>query len=452
METKKTSLDKLVDVVEQINYDAIPAATVQKAKEVIADFIAVAFKGSANPMSKRLKEVTKAPFESNEEDTALWIGSTARMPDIDDGHRFAMAHPGVAINSTALVTAWKRGGISGKKLIEAVVRAYEVYCWEGRVINPSAYLKRGVDATSICGGAAAATAVADLLGFDRTQLSDAISLAASLAGGLNQSAIDGSAQKFTVAGWGAKTGIACARMAENALGGPCGVYEGRLGYVNAYSPDPNTELLNNPKLTWDINSAYMKRYACVRRIHATLDAVSDIVRKEGLKAADVKAVRVFGSEFLCAAVNYAPKDDAQTQTSVPYTVAVLLNDGRVEDELLQKHLHDEALLAYAKRITVALDAEIVAMAEKDKSLWGAAKVEVETVDGRVFKATQITPYGDPELPLPAGAVEEKFMAYVGEACGKEYAAKLWNTLSRLETLEDTRPYLQELFTKFAHCE
>ena len=56
------------------------------------------------------------------------------------------------------------------------------------------------------------------------------------------------------------------------------------------------------------------------------------------------------------------------------------------------------------------------------------------------------------LPLPAGAVEEKFMAYVGEACGKEYAAKLWNTLSRLETLEDTRPYLQELFTKFAHCE
>ena len=37
METKKTSLDKLVDVVEQISYDAIPAATVQKAKEVIAD-------------------------------------------------------------------------------------------------------------------------------------------------------------------------------------------------------------------------------------------------------------------------------------------------------------------------------------------------------------------------------------------------------------------------------
>ena len=89
------------------------------------------------------------------------------------------------------------------------------------------------------------------------------------------------------------------------------------------------------------------------------------------------------------------------------------------------------------------------MAEKDKSLWGAAKVEVETVDGRVFKATQITPYGDPELPLPAGAVEEKFMAYVGEACGEEYAGKLWKTLCALDTLDDTKPFLDELFAKFA---
>ena len=45
MERELTSLDKLVNVVEQISYDTIPAATVQKAKEVIADFIGVAFKG-----------------------------------------------------------------------------------------------------------------------------------------------------------------------------------------------------------------------------------------------------------------------------------------------------------------------------------------------------------------------------------------------------------------------
>ncbi len=448
MPTELTCLDKIVDIVEQITYYSIPPQTVQKAKECIADFIGVAFKGSLNTMSKKLKQAQHAPFDSNEEDTALWMGSTARMPDIDDGHRFAMAHPGVAINSAALVTAWRRGNISGRQLIEAVVRAYEVYCYEGRVINPSAYLKRGIDATSVCGAGAAAAAVGSLLEFDRTQLCDAVSLAASLAGGLNQSAIDGSAQKYIVAGWGAKTGISAANMAQNGLGGPCRVFEGRLGFVNAYAPDPDVEWLNNPKLIYDIESVYMKRYACVRRIHATLDAVSDIMKQESLTAADIAAVRVFGSQFLCDAVNYAPRDDAQAQTSVPYAVAVLIAEGSVEDELMLKHLDDAALLEYARKITVSRDPEIVAMAEKDKSLWGAAKVEIETADGRIFKTTQITPYGDPELPFPEGAVEEKFLRYVGEACGQEYARKLWDTLSGLENMDDVQGWLQEMFEKF----
>lgn len=448
MAPELTCLDKIVDIVDQITYDSIPAETVQKAKECIADFIGVAFKGSMNVMSKKLKQAQNAPFHSNEEDTALWMGSSARMPDIDDGHRFAMAHPGVAINSAALVTAWKRGKISGKQLIEAVVKAYEVYCYEGRVINPSAYLKRGIDATSVCGAAAAATAVGTLMDFDRTQICDAVSLAASLAGGLNQSAIDGSAQKYIVAGWGAKSGIAAAKMASNGLGGPCRVYEGRLGFVNAYAPDPDTEWLNNPKLIYDINNVYMKRYACVRRIHATLDAVSDIMKQENLTGSDIAAVRVYGSQFLCDAVNYDPKDDAQAQTSVPYTVAILIAEGSVEDELMLKHLGDAQLLEYAKRITVSKDPEIVEMAEKDKSLWGAAKVELETVSGQIIKTTQITPYGDPELPFPEGAVEEKFLRYVGEACGKEYADSLWATLNNLENIEDVQDFLQEMFTYF----
>ena len=444
-----TCLDKIIDIVGQINYDAIPPETVQKAKECIADFIAVAFKGSLNPMSKKLRQAEEAPFASNTEDTALWLGSTARMPDIDDGHRFAMAHPGVAINSAALVTAWKRGKISGKQLIEAVVRAYEVYCYEGRVINPSAYLKRGIDATSVCGAAASATAVGSLMEFDRTQLCDAVSLAASISGGLNQSAIDGSAQKYIVAGWGAKTGIAAANMAAHGLGGPCRVFEGRLGFVNAFAPDPDTQRLHSPALLWDINNVYMKRYACVRRIHATLDAVSDIIKQEHLAPGDIAAVRVYGSQFLCDAVNYQPKDDAQGQTSVPYAVAILIAEGGVEDELICSHLEDQELLDYAKRITVEKDPEIVAMAEKDKSLWGAAKVEIETTDGTVFRTTQITPYGDPELPFPAGAVEEKFLRYVGEACGPDYARSLWATLDRLETVDNVQGFLQEMFTRFA---
>ena len=46
-----------------------------------------------------------------------------------------------------------------------------IYCYQGRVINPSAYLKRGIDATSVCGAAAAAVTAGTMLGLDTAPVS-----------------------------------------------------------------------------------------------------------------------------------------------------------------------------------------------------------------------------------------------------------------------------------------
>ena len=98
-------------------------------------------------------------------------------------------------------------------------------------------------------------------------------------------------------------------------------------------------------------------------------------------------------------------------------------------------------------ITVHKDPEIIAMAEKDKSLWGAAKVEIKLKNGIVYKGRQVTPYGDPELPLPAGAVEEKFMKNTVEIVGEEYAKFLWHNLENLEEVADIQSLLYEMLNK-----
>lgn len=440
MNKEKTCLDKLVDVLKEISYDSMPEDVIKKTKECLADFTGIFINGTKKEESIQLRAALSDKIGNDPESIALWMGSTARMLDIDDGHRFAMAHPGVVVCSAAIAMALVVGEVNGAKLVEAIEKGYEVYCYQGRVINPSAYLERGVDATLICGAAAAATVAGTIMNLNYEQIADAISLAASIAGGLNQSAIDGSEQKYLVAGYGAKFGISAAYLAKYGMGGPCRVFEGKFGFCNAFSPDPDLNYLNNPKLVWDIRNVYIKMYACVRRIHATLDAISDIVEKEKINKDEIKNINVYGSDFLYNAGGYDPKDMAQAQTSVPYAVAILLKYGRVEDCLIHENIHNVEISELSKKIKVIKDAEIIALAEQDKSLWGAARVEVIMKDGATYESTQIVPYGDPEKPLLEKAVEEKFLKHVESVIGTEDASILWKDLSSLDSIEDASAF------------
>lgn len=429
-----TSIDKLMDVLEMIRFEEMPAEVIEKAKLCAADFSGVLCGSVNKKISKQLRRGLGEGMFSEPESLAMWLASSARTLDLDDGHRYAMAHPGVVINAAATAVMTEGGCTEqdGKALIEALVKGYETYCWQGRVINPGAYIKRGIDATCACGAAASAATASSLMGFTRRQMADAISLAASVAGGLNQSAIDGSAQKYLVAGFGAKIGIASTKMAACGLGGPARVFEGKLGFANAFTPTPNQELLENPQLCWDIRDVYFKIHACVRRIHATLDAVRGIVLRNGLTDKEIANVEVGGGPFLCDAAKYHPQDAAQAQTSVPYTVAILLHYGKVEEELVEKNISNGLITILSEKVSVVRDEEIVALGEEDKSLWGAARVTIRTNDGREFTEKKIIPDGDKESPFSIETLREKFLSHAEVSIEKDTAVALWDGFAKLE--------------------
>ena len=445
---EETSVSKLVNLFDDMSYEQIPPDILKLTKEYVADFIGIFCASTKKSMSRQLHEALKDKLGEKPvaEELAMWMASSARMLDMDDGHRFAMAHPGVVIQATAAAMAMNlnKEKVDGKKYLEAIIKGYEVYCWQGRVINPSAYLERGIDATSACGAAAAAVVAGTLMGFSKKQLVDAISLAAAVIGGLNQSAIDGSAQKYLVAGFGAKVGIAAAQIAAYGLGGPSHVYEGKLGFVNAFSAHPDRELLEEPKLRWDIQYAYMKIHACVRRIHATLDAVNKIMSDHQLRLEDVKTVQVFGGPFVYDAGTYDPKDSAQAQTSVPYAVANLLKFGVVRDDYMEENLQNPEIASLSRKVIVLLDSEIAEMAKKDKSLWGAAKVRITTNENKEYEVLKKIPDGDRESPFPPGTIEKKFLGHVQEIADAEYAKQLWNTLESLEQVTSPSDVLTEM--------
>ncbi len=445
-----TSLDKLLDVLERIRFADMPADVIEKAKLCAADFSGVLCGSVNKKISKQLRRGLGDGMFSEPERLAMWLASSARTLDLDDGHRYAMAHPGVVINAVAaaVITAGGYTAQDGKALIEALVKGYETYCWQGRIINPGAYIKRGIDATCACGAAASAATASSLMGFTRRQTADAISLAASVAGGLNQSAIDGSAQKYLVAGFGAKIGIASAKIAACGLGGPARVFEGKLRFANAFTPTPDMDLLENPRLCWDIRDVYFKIHACVRRIHATLDAVRSIVSRSGLTDEEITSVEVGGGQFLCDAAKYRPQDAAQAQTSVPYTVAILLHYGKVEEELVEENISNEFIARLSEKVTVVRDEEIAALGEKDKSLWGAARVTIRTNDGREFTEKKIIPDGDKESPFSLETLREKFISHAEASMESGEAISLWDGFLTLEQNPSPSELFALMFDKF----
>lgn len=431
-------LSRLVDVVFEIQYETVPQAIIQQAKLCLADFLGIFCSGSTREEAVNLYHALGgSDLQNNTENLALWLGSASRLLDLDDGHRFAMGHPGVVLNAVAVACGYQHRA-TGKRLLEALIRGYEVYCYQGRMINPSAYLKRGFDATCICGAAGAATVVGSLIGLERKQMKDAISLAASLCGGLNQYAIDGGSPKYLCAGWAAKLGIVSANLAKNGLEGPEFIFEGRLGYANGFSPEPNEFYLNNVHLNWEIGKVYLKKYSCVRRIHPTLDIVEKICKQERLNAKDIALVRVYGGQFLYDAAVYRPKDIVKAQTSVPYTTALLLHYGQVTAELVESSLDDSNVAELEGKIQVINDPAFAELSKKEPSLWGASRVEITTKDGRVFADGEKVAQGDPENPFSKEAICEKFCGLVSGALNgdKGKANDLWNLINEIETQND----------------
>ncbi len=434
-------LSNLASSLENIAHTAISPDTSSKAKDMLIDYLAVLLNGSNTNTSKNLSTtLCLGNTELNSEDLAFWLGTTARKIDLDDGHRYAMGHPGVVIHSAIISTALNANReISGSTIIQAIIRGYETYCKLGRTVNPHAYINRGFDATGICGASAAAAVSATIMNLNDAQLKNAISIATSLCGGLNQSAIDGSSQKYLVAGWASKLGLFSSKLASNGFSGPSGIFEGKAGYYNAFSENISTSPLSTTTTSWDILNVYTKKYACVRRIHPTLDALSKIIKDTNTLPKDISEVNVYGGDFLVAASNPTPSDITQAQTSVPFAVAIYLKCGEITEALLEQHLEDTAVLDLAERVKVIRDKELVELAKRDGSLWSAARVHVRTKDCKEYKAFVTYAQGERENPIASSETQLKFHKLTSPTLNEDQRNSLIKQIDNLEDTTDVRP-------------
>ncbi|MGE5541667.1 MAG: MmgE/PrpD family protein, partial [Bacillota bacterium] len=232
---------RLANLISTIRWDTMPRSAVERAKLAVLDYLGVLFAGMSMPLSREMLDNLGGPDAlARGEDFALWSGTVARIVDLDDGHRFAMGHPGVPVISGVLASAVE-STVTGPQFLEAVIRGYEVYGFLGRVVNPPAYRERGFDSTGICGAVAAAAGVASTRKPDAGEMGHAMAIAGSLCGGLTQYFEDGSSPKYLCSGWAAHLGIKAASFARHGFTGPDSIFGGKSGFCQAFSPKYDSE-------------------------------------------------------------------------------------------------------------------------------------------------------------------------------------------------------------------
>jgi len=453
----QTVIERFAGFSTALAFSDLPSEVVEAARFRILDVLGSALWGVHAGTAAAMRRVVE-PTGGSEQATV--IGRPTRLPTTQaaylnscaspallDTCRFSVTHPGIVTIPAALAVAEHRGA-SGRELITAVVAGYEVLIRLGRA---SRVADQGFVPTAVWGAFAAATASARLMRLDERTTCHALALAATMGAGLLEAyvAIDSARNQF---GRACQAGVLAASLAEEGVVGNLrilegGGMEGTRGFFQAYAKSGvPIDMLQGLGSDYGLLRVAPKVHDGCRYTNAAADAVLDLMRTHGLRADDVRSVRV---RTFALALNVSvrhPTTASEALFCLEYVVAVALLEGNVStDKFTLERLHAPLVRALMAKVEVALDEEI----EREYPDKLGLVLDVDTVDGRLLTSRMDFPRGEPENPLSPADCEDKFLRLASPLLGADGAADVVSVASRLDTLDDVAPLMALSRPRFA---
>lgn len=415
-----TIQEKFAQYVVDTNYHELPDDVNHQAKRCILDFLGVALGGSNLGLAPVMTSLIK-DMGGKEEATvcgdgmklpayqaALVNGVKGHPLDMDDGHRYANGHPGVAVIPAALAVA-EREQASGKDLMEAVVVGYELFIRIAKALNPS-HLGRGFHTTGTIGPFGAAAACSKLLGLNKTEVANAISIAGLEGSGLLEVSTSGQHMKPLHPGRAAQAGVLASLLSKEDVRGPDLIFEGEKGFCRAYTDLKDLEeikegLFNGLGQIFEIKNCYFKLYPACRHVHPSLDAVKEIVRQNTIDINDITKIRVRTySVANYIAGNKEAKTGLAAKFSIPVSLGLLLAYGKAgNDEYTEEGVNNPLVQKLSQKVDIEVDEEM------DAVFPGKRRARLEIVTGKEAFAHEVDiPRGEPENPVSDDELKDKF--------------------------------------------
>jgi 2-methylcitrate dehydratase PrpD len=417
----------------------IPPDVLHHAKRALVDWAAALYAGAKLAPATLLEnaladDLDRGPAtlalgrKATPRTAALINGTAAHTAEVDDIYRDAIYHPGAPTIAAALAAA-EETGANGESFLRAVIVGYEISCRIGAAMGRAHY--RYWHNTGTVGTFGATAAAASVYGLDATRFAHALASCTTFAAGLQQAYRMDSMSKPLHAGRAAEAGVTAAQMARAGVTGALDVIDGEAGIGRAMSDGPDwAKAVATLGRTFLITQMSFKNHTCCGHTFAPIDGALALKEELGIAARDIARVRVATYRPALEVAGYTdPQTPAEARFSLKYVVATALTHGSVRLAAFEPaRLSDPATRALMQRIDLAVDPEVDARFPGAR----AARVEIETADGRRGLHFQPTRKGDPDAPLSDRDLDEKCRELTVPVLGAGSAAAL---LERLWTME-----------------
>lgn len=454
----KTITQQYAQFIASLSYEDLPKQAVAATKTCLLDGLGNLIYGRYAEMGARaLKTCAAYPVQVGMElpvkipggdfcsstDAAFACAVMARCADLDDGHRFAMGHPGSVLVPAVLVYGQQLGS-NGQDILTALAAGYEVYTRLGAAINPSSYRERGFDSTGVTGAVACTAALGKLFHLSEMELTNALGLAPQFTGGLIEYQNDGSMAKVLCGAWAISTALRSIRLARCGFTGAAQALEGKKGFIQAFSNAPAPEkALASLGEEWKITEIYFKLHACMRGLHAAVDAMLDLRAREGLAPENTAEIQVHTTSFVARLSKPYPATEIAAQSSIEFALAVALTYGHIAGEnALKEAMGRPEIYRLAGKVKLILDDEVDAYVKEHPSHWGAVRLRVHTTDGHWCEQWNPLPRGEAERPFTWQQLCEKFARLASGTPYEPCCGALCAELEQFETVSS----VGDLFT------
>ena len=459
MTGQQTITGAVVDYIQGMTYERIPAGVRTELHRCLVDGLAVSLSGSRAACSRIIREyiqqtglrgpcgIVGSRMKTTPALAALANGVAAHADDYDDTQLAEtpdriyglLTHPTTPAIASTLAVA-QEVGASGKEFFTAFCTAVEVECKLSEGINPKHYAQ-GFHTTGTFGIFASVAAAAKLYKLTPQQTRFAFGIAASKSAGIR--ANFGTMTKPYHAGAAAENGIVAAKLAAlgyeadpNAFDGQWGYFQVTGGGVDAgriigHLGDPYT-------LSWP--GVSVKPYPCGSLNHPSMDTLLDLLTEHDIRPEQVEEIRLGAGYNILNPLRYTdPQNELEAKFSLQFCLGILALHRRAGiREFTDEVVRSPEARSMMARVKTYHNQEIEAKgSEKMRSL-----VEVRLKDGRSFSREAFTSRGQPDRPMSREDMAVKFTDCAAGTLSSRRAKSALETIYRVEELAKVDELLQ----------
>ncbi|WP_281165775.1 MmgE/PrpD family protein [Liquorilactobacillus sicerae] len=314
-----------------------------EAQRALTNYLTVLFKGTKQPAVKRLFSFFNVnqkfiPLTSKSglpmERSAILNGFAAHYLDLDDTQANLRGHPGATIFSTLFAVTAEEDSV--ESLLWAYVQGVELAGKFGKILNPQ-LAWHGWHTTGLIGTIAAAAAIGVYKKFDKQQLINLLSFAATQASGLEiEAGSDGKPFNAGIAARNAITAYLFVKSGLTANQDPFGSNRGWFEVVQGRmisAPDIVQGWLNPAEIIEP--GLWFKAHPFCSAAMSSLDAAKELYRK-GVRLPDCQRIVIhFPVEGDHALRFENPQNGKEGKFSAEYIVWQVLTFGDVKDDYFE---------------------------------------------------------------------------------------------------------------------